>query len=125
MLTFECKKFYSQCPAMFCLIISSKLSHQEFEFSWKVKVMGLNPGYLLKSFLLYLLTRIILKVTQTFEFKFSLIFKSHIKFRLLYEDAPRIDTAQFSNSVKRTIFSPNLFVLLIASIFLLLRAKKK
>ena len=95
---------------MFCPITSNKLSHKEFEFSWKVKVMGLNPGYLLKSFLLYLLTRIILKVTHTFEFKFSHIFKSHTKFRLLYEDAPRIDTAQFSNSVKRTISSPNLFV---------------
>ena len=29
------------------------LYHPWFEFSLKVKVMGLNPGYLLKSFLLY------------------------------------------------------------------------
>ena len=40
-------------PAMFCLITSSKLSCQLFEFSLKVKVMGSNAGYLLKSFLLY------------------------------------------------------------------------
>ena len=39
-------------PAMFCLITSSKLSCQWFEFSLKVKAMGWNPGYLLKSFLL-------------------------------------------------------------------------
>ena len=39
---------------MFCLITSSKLSRQLFEFSLKLKVMGLNPGYLLKYFLLYL-----------------------------------------------------------------------
>ena len=44
-----------QLPAMFCLISSSKLYLKYFEFSLKVKVMGLNPGYLLKSFLLYLL----------------------------------------------------------------------
>ena len=35
-----------------CLITSSKLSRQLFEFSLKVKVMRSNPGYLLKSFLL-------------------------------------------------------------------------
>ena len=34
---------------MFCLIISKKLSRQEFEFLLKVKVMGSNPAYLLKS----------------------------------------------------------------------------
>ena len=34
-----------------CLYISSKLSRPKFEFS--LKVMGLNPDYLLKSFLLY------------------------------------------------------------------------
>ena len=39
--------------AMFHLITSSKLSRQWFEFQLKVKVMGLNPSYLLKSFLLY------------------------------------------------------------------------
>ena len=38
---------------MFCLITSSKLSQQQFEFSLKAKVMRSNPGYLLKSFLLY------------------------------------------------------------------------
>ena len=38
---------------MFCLYTSSKLSCPEFEFSLKVKVIGLNTGYLLKSFLLY------------------------------------------------------------------------
>ena len=38
---------------MFCLYTSSKLSRPKFEFSLKVKVMGSNPGYLLKSFLLY------------------------------------------------------------------------
>jgi len=35
---------------MFCHITSSKLSSKKFEFSMKVKVMGLNPGYLLKIF---------------------------------------------------------------------------
>ena len=38
---------------MFYFITSSKLSHQKFEFLLKMKVMGLNPGYLLKSFVLY------------------------------------------------------------------------
>ena len=38
---------------MSCLITSSKLSHQSFEFSLKVKVMGSNSGIVLKSFLLY------------------------------------------------------------------------
>ena len=41
-------------PAMFCLIASSKFSCQWFEFSLKVMVMGSNPCYLLKSFLLYI-----------------------------------------------------------------------
>ncbi len=36
------------------LLQVSKLSHQQFEFLLKVKVMGSNSGYLLKSFLLYL-----------------------------------------------------------------------
>ena len=39
------QKVYWHQPAMFCLITSSKLSHQEFEFSLKVKVMELNPSY--------------------------------------------------------------------------------
>ena len=39
---------------MFCLNTSSKHSPQLFEFSLKVKVMGSNPDYLLKSFLLYI-----------------------------------------------------------------------
>ena len=48
------RKICSHHPAMFCLIISSKLSRQWFKFSLNVivKVMGSNPGYLLKSFLL-------------------------------------------------------------------------
>ena len=37
-------------PAMFCLITSSKLSSQKFEFSLKMKVIGSNPGYLLIFF---------------------------------------------------------------------------
>ena len=41
-------------PAMFCLITWSKLFRQKFEFSLKVIVS--NPGYLLKSLLLYLMT---------------------------------------------------------------------
>ena len=45
-----CQKFVDITQQ--CLITSSKLSRQLFEFSLKVKVMGLNPGYLLKSFLL-------------------------------------------------------------------------
>ena len=43
-----------QNPSMFCLYTSSKLSHPKFEFSRKVKLMGLNPGYLLRYFLLYI-----------------------------------------------------------------------
>ena len=43
-----------QCSAMFCLYTSSKLSQPYFEFSLKMKVVGSNSGYLLKSFLLYL-----------------------------------------------------------------------
>ena len=49
--------FSKECwhhPAMFCLITSSKLSRQLFEFSLMVKVMWSNPGYLLKFFLPYL-----------------------------------------------------------------------
>ena len=38
---------------MFCLYNSSKLSRPKFEFSLKVKVIGLNPGYLLECSLLY------------------------------------------------------------------------
>ena len=38
---------------MFCLYTSSKLSRSYFEFSLKVKAMGLNGDYLLKSFLLH------------------------------------------------------------------------
>ena len=42
----------SASNAIFCLITSSKFSRQWFEFSLNVKVMGSNPGYLLKYFLL-------------------------------------------------------------------------
>ena len=34
---------------MFCLITSNKLYHPLFEFSLKVKVIGLNPGYFFAS----------------------------------------------------------------------------
>ena len=44
---------------MFCLYNSSKLSRPQFDFSLKVKVMELNPGYLISSFLLYFLYLII------------------------------------------------------------------
>jgi len=40
-------------PSNVLLVASSKLSRQWFEFSLKLEVMGSNPGYLLKSFLLY------------------------------------------------------------------------
>ena len=50
--TFENKKVCWHYLAMFCLVTSSKLSRQWFEFT--LNVMGSNPGYLLKSFLLYL-----------------------------------------------------------------------
>ena len=53
---------------MFCLITSSKLCSPEFEFSLKVKVMGLNPGYLLKSFLLYKETNDIPPNFSSFDF---------------------------------------------------------
>ena len=49
---------------MFCLYISSKRLPPQIEFSLKAKVMGSNPGYLLKSFLLgkkYHLFSVILK----------------------------------------------------------------
>ena len=46
------KKVCWHHPAMVCLYTWSKLSRPEFEFSLKVKVLGLNPGYLLKPFLL-------------------------------------------------------------------------
>ena len=39
--------------SLFCLITSNKLSRQQSEFLLKVKAMGLNQGYLLKSFLRY------------------------------------------------------------------------
>ena len=47
------QKVYWHQPAMFYSITSSKHSCQQFEFSLKVKVMRSNPGYPLKSFLLY------------------------------------------------------------------------
>ena len=54
-LSLRCKgKSLLTLPAMFCLFTSSKLSCQWFEFLLIVKVMGLNLGYLYKSFLLYL-----------------------------------------------------------------------
>ena len=49
---FWIQKFCWQCPAMFCLHTSTKLSRPWFEFS--LKVMRSNPGYLLKSSLLYI-----------------------------------------------------------------------
>ena len=52
-LKFPLVKSLLKNPAMFCLYTSSKFSHPYFEFSLRVKVMGSNPGYLLKSFLLY------------------------------------------------------------------------
>ena len=48
------QKVYWKRLTMFCLVTSSKLSRQWFEFLLKVKVMGSNPGYLLKHFQLYL-----------------------------------------------------------------------
>ena len=45
----------------FCLITSSKLSRQQFEFSLNVKVMGSNPDYLPKNFLLYNLTKVLVE----------------------------------------------------------------
>ena len=44
------------CQQTFC--IQKYVDNTQFEFSLKVKVMGLNPGYLLKSYLLYLAHRI-------------------------------------------------------------------
>ena len=38
---------------MFCLYTSRKLSRPQFEVSLQVKVMGSDPGYLLKKILLY------------------------------------------------------------------------
>ena len=49
------QKFCWRNPAIFYHITSDKVSCQWFEFSRKVKVVGSNPGYLLKSFLLYIL----------------------------------------------------------------------
>ena len=56
-----CLRFKNVCwhhPAMFCLITSNKLSRLWFKFSLKEKVMGSNPGYLLKYFLLYIVCTI-------------------------------------------------------------------
>ena len=47
------KKSLLTSPSNVLPYTSSKLSRPSFEFSLKVKVMGLNPGYLSKSFLLY------------------------------------------------------------------------
>ena len=49
---FSFAKLCWQHPAMFCLYIPRKLSHSWFEFSL-VKVIGSNPGNILKSYLLY------------------------------------------------------------------------
>ena len=49
---FWIQKVCWQCPAMFCLYTSRKLSRPLSEFSMKVKVMRSNPGYLLKFSLL-------------------------------------------------------------------------
>ena len=43
------QKFCWHHPTIFCLITSSKISCQQFEFSQKVKVIGSNPSYLLKN----------------------------------------------------------------------------
>ena len=48
------KVVFWQYQQSFSFYTSSKLSRRKFEFSPKVKVMGSNPDYLLKSFLLYL-----------------------------------------------------------------------
>ena len=51
----------SLSPSMKILIVGGKVclrcKGKKFEFSLKVKVMGSNPGYLLKSFLPYFLQR--------------------------------------------------------------------
>ena len=57
---------FPKCPAMFCLYTPSKLSCPSVEFSLKMKVMGSNPDYLLKSFLLYIEYEIDLKFTIFF-----------------------------------------------------------
>ena len=57
----EILKVCWQCPAMFCLYTSSKLSRSYFEFSLKVKVMGSSAGYLL-DFFFYFNSRIFLKI---------------------------------------------------------------
>ena len=49
------------------------LNRSEFDFSLKVKVMGSNPGYLLKSFLLYE----------------SISFKSVMDLTMSYMDIPK------------------------------------
>ena len=43
-------------PRNILLLHLKQTFHPQLEFSLKVNVMGLNPGYLLQSFLLYLLT---------------------------------------------------------------------
>ena len=52
-----------QCPTMFCLYTSSKLSRHNLNFHLiRVKVMRSNTGYLLKSSLLYII-KLSLKIT--------------------------------------------------------------
>ena len=50
---------------MFCLYTSSKLYHTSFEFLLKMKVMGSNTGYLLKSFLFYLSYKVLNRRTHS------------------------------------------------------------
>ena len=57
MLGYVNKVFAFKClmtvPSKVCLYTSSKLSLYNLNFALKVKVMGSNPGYLFKHFLLY------------------------------------------------------------------------
>jgi hypothetical protein len=50
--TFDNKKFVGIIQQCFALLPQVNFPANNFEFSLKVKVMGSNPGYFLKSFLL-------------------------------------------------------------------------
>ena len=62
---------------MFCLYTSSKLSSTQFEFSLKVKVMGSNPGYLLKYFLLYAKIYLCILYTQYWYYTTEVMLRSY------------------------------------------------
>ena len=76
--TFENKKFVDNSQKCFAFTPQVNFPDQ-FEFSLKVKVMGSNPGYLLKSFLVYLEKKLFIfnianETTRLYHLSFTLLF---------------------------------------------------